>query len=119
MIDIYLKKRNIAAGCYVVGMAAIIAANAADEQHLATWFLWPTVAALVAACWFYLKAKKRSGGWMLLLIPLPGLAPFVYWWMDDCSAERENIACVVCGAANFPEDKLCRFCKSPMPTPVI
>jgi hypothetical protein len=100
-------------------MAAIIAANASGKQELTEWVALPTGAALFADCWFYLKAKKRSGGWMLLLIPLPGLAPFVYWWMDDCSAERENIACAVCGAANFPEDKLCRLCKSPIPTPVI
>ncbi|NYS35127.1 hypothetical protein HZZ02_15705, partial [Streptococcus danieliae] len=92
MIAEYLKQRNIAAACYVIGMGAAIALNASGQRALTEWLVWPVFAALVAACWFYLKAKKRSGGWLLLL-PLNVVALIIYWWMEDCSEKPENVAC--------------------------
>lgn len=112
----YLKRRNIAAVCYVIGMAAAIALKASGHSALNEWLMWPIFAALVAACWFYLKAKKRSGGWLLLL-PLNVIAFIIYWWMEDCSEKLENVACAACGAANFPDNQVCRLCKSMMPAP--
>lgn len=77
MIVKYVKRRNVAAACYVIVLGAAIALNAADRPALTEWVLWPQLASLVAACWFYLKAKKRSGGWLLLL-PLNVPARVIY-----------------------------------------
>ena len=116
MIAEYLKQRNTAAVSYVIGMGTVIALNASGRQALTEWLVWPIFAALVAACWFYLKAKKCSSGWLLLL-PLNVIALVIYWWMEDCSAKAENVACAACGAANFSDDQVCRLCKSTMPAP--
>jgi hypothetical protein len=117
MIAEYLKQRNIAAACYVIGMGAAIALKVSGHRALTEWLVWPIFAALVAACWFYLKAKKRSGGWLLLL-PLNIIALVIYWSMEDCSEKPDNVACAACGTANFPGDQVCRLCKSTMPAPV-
>jgi len=113
MIPEHLRKRNIAATIYLGGMVAAACLNYKGKHAFAESLVFPIFVSFVAACWYYLKAKKRSGGWLLLL-PLSLIALLIYWNMDDCSEDPENIPCSKCGAANFPNDLSCRLCKSSM-----
>ena len=117
MIQEQLRKRNIAAGAYLVGMGVLMYRHNLPEyqQHdpVAHVLMYPLALAYIAACWFYLKAKGRSGAW-LLLMPLSLIALLVYWGMDDCSEEEENIPCPKCTSANFPDAVTCRLCKTPL-----
>lgn len=113
MIIAHLKKRNVAAVIYVGCMVASVWLSRQGRPDAADIFIFPAFLSLVAACWFYLKAKNRSGGWLLLL-PLNLVALIIYWCMDDCSAEPDNIPCPKCGTANFPADSNCRLCKAQM-----
>lgn len=113
MIPEYLQRRNIAATVYLGCMAAVVWLNSEGKHEAAEWLVFPIFVSMIAACWFYLKAKNRSGGWLLLL-PLSLIAFLIYWCMDDCSEDPENIPCAKCGAANFPNDLSCRICKSSM-----
>lgn len=113
MIRAHLKKRNIAVLVYLAGMVAIVVRSKVlgftEDDWLSIVLLFGTAGALIAACAFYLQAKKRTRGWLLLL-PLNGLALLVYWLLADHSNQPEEARCPSCGAANFPSDETCRLC---------
>ncbi len=113
MISEYLEKRTIAASIYVISVGVCMWLKHIGEETYIDLLLVPGGLALIAACWFYLKAKNRSGAWLLLL-PLNVIALLIFWSMEDCSNEEENILCPKCTAANFPNDSHCRLCKAPL-----
>ena len=93
VIQSELKKRNIAVIVYLVGIASIIVRNkvfgVTEDDWLSNIFMFSTAGALIAACWFYLKAKRRTGAWLLLL-PLHGIALIIFWMLKDCSVRPED-----------------------------
>jgi|GEM_PF-6175892 len=115
MIPSYLKKRNIAVTIYLAGMCAIIYRTKVQELSESGIYFYTLLfivpASLIVACWFYLKAKKRSSGW-LILFPMNILAFIIYALLEDRSNLPDNIPCPACGAANFPVDTNCRLCKT-------
>lgn len=72
MIAAYKKKSNFAALAFVCGITAlfIVQQLSFDDRvpALGSVLAWVSGTALICSCWFYLKAKGRSGWWMLLLI---------------------------------------------------
>ena len=117
MIQSYLKKRNIAAAAYLLGMAAtyvhLHVLHNDNDNWISRCLMVAVVTALAAACWFYLKAKKRDSLWLLLL-PSSGIAVLIYWFLNDCSDDAETPACASCGAMNFATDTHCRMCEAPL-----
>ncbi|BBB59941.1 hypothetical protein UNDKW_1668 [Undibacterium sp. KW1] len=115
MIPSYIKKRNLAVTIYLTGMCTVIyrshVLGPAKSDIYSGILALVLYGVLIAACWFYLKAKKRSGAW-LILIPLNIVAFIIYALMEDRSNLSDNIPCTACGAANFPVDTHCRLCKT-------
>lgn len=119
MIQSYLKKRNLAALVYGVGIVLTIWHNKVlgqNDDWMSNVLLFATAGAFIAACWFYLKAKKRTGAWLLLL-PANFIALLVYWALEDHSERPDNIPCPKCGAANIATDTNCRLCHSVLAVP--
>ena len=121
MIDIYRKYRNASAIGYVVSMVCAIwrrpLLHVFEGSGVSILMAYITLGLLVATCWFWLKAKKRSGLWLMLL-PANLIALLVYALLEDRSEEPDLIRCAKCTTANFPEDSHCRFCKEPLVGPV-
>jgi len=117
----YLKRRNIAAGIAIAIMAFFILRRIAGGNAEDPWYInllmFLYLLCYIAACWFYLKSKQRSGGW-LLLIPTNIVGLIIYMCLEDRSAKPDNIPCPACQTANFPDDATCRFCKTPLFNPI-
>ncbi len=111
MIQSYLKKRNLAALVYSAGIGLIIWHNKVigkSDDWRSNVLLFATAGALIAACWFYLKAKKRTAGWLLLL-PANVIALVVYWALEDHSERPDNVPCPKCGARIRLKTQLAAF----------
>ncbi len=71
MIAAYKKKAKSAALIFVIGIAVLIVVQRPNSGSLVTALLnlcaWVSLVAFICSCWFYLKAKGRSGWWTLLL----------------------------------------------------
>ena len=71
MIAGYKKRGNAAAVIFVIGIAVLIIVEKPNSGSLVTALLtlcgWASLIAFTCSCWFYLKAKGRSGWWMLML----------------------------------------------------
>lgn len=82
MIPEYKRKSNIAAGVCLAGFVGTFASaylGAASAPNPTTAVVLPVFllvagTSFIAACWYYIKAKARSGWWILvLLLQLIGL----------------------------------------------
>lgn len=115
MIDQYLEKRNHAVIGYVmvtgVALWRSFSGIRGGSDFLQTLLVLGSFALFAAACWCYLRAKNRSGVWLLLL-PLSLIAVLIYWKLEDRSADEADVACPACKAPNFPDQAICRVCKT-------
>ena len=105
----YIKKRNIAVAVYLAGLVIVGMGTKVfgmdQDSVVCNLLALITGGSLIAACWFYLKAKNRSE-----LLPLSIIAFFIYWMLEDHSNLPAEVSCPKCGKGNFPSDKKCRLC---------
>lgn len=117
----YLKRRNQTAGLAIALMIFFVVWRALGKDVEDHWYIsllmFVYLACYVAACWFYLKSKQRSSGW-LLLVPTNVLGLIVYICLEDRSEKPDNVPCPACQAANFPDDANCRLCKTSLANPI-
>lgn len=118
LVKTYRQRRKVAAIVAVVLMALMIEerwrngdANGSSWHVNTAVFLY--LISYVTACFYHLKSRQRSAGWLFLL-PTGLVALIVYACLEDRSNKVDNVLCSVCQAANFPDDTLCRLCKAPL-----
>lgn len=96
MIQAYKKKTSVAGTvCLVAIIAAFILASIVDpKQSQVVSLVLPVLSlvagiAFIAACWFHIKAKGRSGWWILVLVfNLLGL--LILMLLKDRAPSSEN-----------------------------
>jgi cytochrome bd-type quinol oxidase subunit 2 len=97
MIASYKRKAGIATVVFVIGMAGGIAltrngGNVWESAPLGPLFGITYVVAFFLAFWWYIKAKGRSGAWILmLLLNLLGMI-VILLLKDHCENGQEPVA---------------------------
>lgn len=93
MIKSELNKRDISALLYISGMAVLIfraTVMKIMDGELTELIAVVTMLALIASCSFYLRSKRRSAAWLLLIFPLNVLAGIVYYLLEDHSELKDD-----------------------------